>query len=1069
MFRIASKGLLGRKKESFMLLSILFLSFLFSILTSTFYTNSEAAKALQRERIYGQWAYAAFAVPEGEDPFAARGPGTVRGRNRIIGHSPTLGTLTSFDEGFQSLANLNLLEGRMPAAADEVALEQNQLSFFEQTPAVGDEILADTEVFLFDLESVWDPDQVRSLLQEDAARQVLEGVGQPLKDIFSGYYELPWDSPDLRARLEADLPAWISVVPGNRERRRGLEHFEDTLMLPNEERLKYTYEINLSSIFSGETLTDQQQKRLLEELNGYLLDHLTDPLAPASDPENDPLSLRGEGALLFKQSYIIRRTLTVTGVYTSLSNAWIGERTALPTALVTESTAGKFIENGLMQTVIANQENFHVPVNYYMGAGDEAGTGGFGQDPGGGVDGTGIVANTLAFPPGDSTDGILALSMMVFIFFITLFGVFQLYMSQLTKRLRKLGLLRSVGATTGQIRQLLGWELVIILAVTLPLALISGLGLAWLFTRGFEVQTPGYQFAADPRILAVSILSGILAVVLGVLQPLLRIRDIPLTGKAVTVKTKDRPSVRQTLGRKIRPIRTLEDVLAHHRRFTRRQSFLTQAVYAVIFTAMLLSLLLSFLSFVNYRDRVVAVNMPDYDITFSYGLNRKDMAAMAEEFTATGAVSDIQQIIGRKGGQLSVGDWIDPLYDTTRSILPPVMEGELFLTEKETLQYPTYFTSGLRKVNIYGIESDSLLFDALDRASGGLLRTDVFQTGRSAVMLYPGYLEASAGIAPADPDRLMGTAGDLQRALFDQTGAARLSFDFRASPLMDRVDQDTIPGRITLTFNSEQNTEIERNVLPPSVYDLDLGAVITQLPEFGIWPFSASLEHPVVIGSEALIRQMTDTRSIELLAGIPASQTLVPTLYGIQRTSLWTSGEGSDEAFLTIQQIAHRYGGKVSNLLADKEVQFNSALRISIMVLIVAFVIGLAALQIQLNISKARVESERLYIGTLQSLGVSNGKLRLAYLKTGLGYSVIAVIVSHLVFFAGLMGHILLRYPARLVRTDLIRLIRGELWLYPWTDHLMLTLIFLILGMLIYYLPLRRILKIHPINNIRQL
>ena len=67
MFKIALKGLLGRKKESFMLLSILFLSFLFSIVTSTFYTNSEAAKAMHRRSVYGQWQYASFGQSEGED------------------------------------------------------------------------------------------------------------------------------------------------------------------------------------------------------------------------------------------------------------------------------------------------------------------------------------------------------------------------------------------------------------------------------------------------------------------------------------------------------------------------------------------------------------------------------------------------------------------------------------------------------------------------------------------------------------------------------------------------------------------------------------------------------------------------------------------------------------------------------------------------------------------------------------------------------------------------------------------------------------------------------------------
>lgn len=168
-------------------------------------------------------------------------------------------------------------------------------------------------------------------------------------------------------------------------------------------------------------------------------------------------------------------------------------------------------------------------------------------------------------------------------------------------------------------------------------------------------------------------------------------------------------------------------------------------------------------------------------------------------------------------------------------------------------------------------------------------------------------------------------------------------------------------------------------------------------------------------------------------------------------------------------QVANQFGGKAINLHSDKEARFSAALRISAIVLVVAFIIALTALQIQMNISKARVEGERLFIGTLQSMGVSQKKLRMAYIRTGMAYSGMAVLFSHLIFLLVLAFQLVVSYPPELILTKPILLLKGQLWLYPWPDHLFITLVFFLIGTLIYYLPLRKVLKIDPIANIRGL
>lgn len=1058
MFQIARKGLFGRKKESLLLLSVLLLSFVFSILTTTFYSNSERAKALERESIYGRWQYAAYGQEEGTDLFSGWEGVKVRGKNRIIGRSQTFGTLASFDEGFLDLANLTMLEGRMPQSLDEVALELNQLGFFETVPNLGSEVIADTEVFLLDREAQQEPEAIEALMREAGAKDAAVNLSPALQDMVSRLYGQPFTDPACKEQFQKDLEASLHVVPGNRQRRHGLEHYDDTILIPSEEDVMFSYSVDLSGLIerAAKDRSDGERTKLVSGLNELLIKQLLG----GTDTVPSDLSIRGEASLPYKSSYIVRRTLKVTGIYSSISSAWLGSAGDIPTSLVTEDTARRYLEDGLLRTEAS--DGAAILTNTYVSL----------------AQGTilpsmpdAVLANTLAYPPDVSTDSILAFSILAFIFFITLFGVFQLYLSQLNRRLRKLALLRAIGAGARQIQSLLIWELVILVGMTLPFALVLGIGGAWLFSRALAAQQGGFSFLVSPAMLSVSLFSSLSAVALGVLYPLRRVRAIPLTGGIAVSKPKAAAHTRRILGEKTRPILSLRHVLAHHRRFSRRQSLLTQLTYGVICSAMLLSLLLSFLAFADYRDSVAAVSMPDYEITLDYALHTRELAAFEEELKQTGAFADIQHLIGRHSGQLTMAvGFSDPLYEGAKELVTPLLAEKLFVSEKDSKKYPAFFKPGARKVNVYGISADSSLFQALNKSLGGLLDSVAFQSGRSALMLYPAWMKEKEGIA-ADASDLSGVPQtELVSTVFEKGGALRLSYDFRDVPLLENLSMEGVPRQIQLTFNSEENTEIERNVLPPTVHTVELMKVVTALPEFGLWPFSQSREHPVILGSHNLVRSMIEsTRSAQQMAGTPPSKTLVPTLYGTQQTALWADGDKSEERFVQIQQIARRYGGRAQNLYADKLIRFNAALRISTIVLIVACLIGFTALQIQLNISKARAESERLFIGTLQSLGVSGKKLKMAYIRSAMGYSLAGLVLAHALFALVVLLHLLINYPAKLLAGHLLQLIKAEFWLYPWPDHLAVILGFFILGTLIYYRPLQRVLKIHPIHNIRGL
>src|SRR5699024_5817222 len=60
--------------------------------------------------------------------------------------------------------------------------------------------------------------------------------------------------------------------------------------------------------------------------------------------------------------------------------------------------------------------------------------------------------NTYAYPQkAGSTEGTLTYSIIAFVFIATVFAVFQIYLTQMGRRTRKLALLKSIGATNSQI------------------------------------------------------------------------------------------------------------------------------------------------------------------------------------------------------------------------------------------------------------------------------------------------------------------------------------------------------------------------------------------------------------------------------------------------------------------------------------------------------------------------------------------------------------------------------------------------------------------------------------------
>ena len=128
----------------------------------------------------------------------------------------------------------------------------------------------------------------------------------------------------------------------------------------------------------------------------------------------------------------------------------------------------------------------------------------------------------------ETGDVISSLGFAVFIALVLLLaaclGIVNAFSGNLQQRKQQIGLLRAVGATKRQIRQIFGREALLLSVVTIPPALALGCLTVWGMTR---LLGPSYHFYPQPGVLAMVAVAGAGGVWLASRIPLRRAAQIP--------------------------------------------------------------------------------------------------------------------------------------------------------------------------------------------------------------------------------------------------------------------------------------------------------------------------------------------------------------------------------------------------------------------------------------------------------------------------------------------------------------------------------------------------------------
>ncbi|MDR7857740.1 ABC transporter permease [Tissierella sp.] len=1048
--KIALSSMKGRKKDTFILSSVIILSFIFIVITTVFHASSEKTKYEQKSAMFGKWDLVYYnghldiqnSLLELEDVEKL-------GVSRIIGRSLTCGIVGTINQELVDLGSFHIYEGRMPEGDDEIALELNQLKQFPSDIKVGDVIPVRIDIPIFEGDEI-------NAMKEQMAR-----ILPTLQEIEA--------NQEPKGALNI-VEIYDKYAIKNIRNTQSLEAFDGT-------------EVGVKTGFA------YMYTRLDE-------DELVD------DPEATKENTTKYGTMINQKAYIVR-FMTVTGIFQTYSNLWDSGQYSVANAFITEHTGRQLIEKGYFLTKELDTSNYETayhlfintklsPEKFYNTYSDD-----FEKLR---------VNSYLHSDIEGSTENILVYGILLSVFVATIFIVFLIYFTQMKRRTRRIALLKSIGATNDQIGKLLLWEVLYILIMTIPIGVAGGIGvgrIVLLITNKYGKTQ--LNFHVDYGLTLLGVLIGILAIFISMIAPMIMSMKIPLTGtisepprrKSILMKFKNDKSKSKDLNPKksavkangkIKPvnfhmkIQTFGKISLKNIKHNKGKHLLTLGLYTITITVLLGCVFLSFLFFGDYINNIIITGKPSYGFEVNYGLTRDEIMNFTEDINSIEGVTNVDLF---KGGEHAFlwyeGIENNVIHNGFRNILPSYLSKEHFglnSTDYSNLNKDNdYLVKEAIVTNIYGIDvNESIYNEFKDSITEGSLNKAEFEAGEEVILMLPIYGELGSDLEEVDQyyekDILSNTEQKNRvRKLLEYKNLYGMTYDFRKSNYYLQESSIEIGDSIYLTIPTE------KEINDVTFNDVKIAALIYYFPEKGIWPFSDTIESPVVIGSYNLIERLYPTTitgkgRLDARNLYDRIKTLTPTRYG----KTWIFVETNSKSFeaqlqTSLQKRARDWEFKLHDYKETNDIVYRKAFNFTLIIAILGIAVAIINSIILYNTSLSKLEQERDRIGIFQALGVTKEQFQKQYLIMGFSYGLISLLISHIVLIIAVMFTSIGNSRPMLMNISqyIDYVIKGQLWLYPWIIHISICIVFFIAAILTYYLPLKKILDNQPIDNIRSL
>ncbi len=617
--------------------------------------------------------------------------------------------------------------------------------------------------------------------------------------------------------------------------------------------------------------------------------------------------------------------------------------------------------------------------------------------------------NTYAYPKETGASGTSSTVLNGILVLISACAVLVICVVQSKRRAHSLVLLRSIGLQPGQAAVMQLTEALLFLALSLLIGLPLGyLAASAALHRFYHISV----LAFDTGFLLRSAIFGAFSLLLGLQLPLLYSLRLPLTGRASAAvrKLPKRGQLRRG------SLLEMEHAAA---KFNRRRSFLARLLCALGLLLALLTLLLSHFAFDDYRSNVGRSNMPDYVMTAPYAMRPRFLRQKMEEYAASDALGSLPARLDSylAAENITLADYEDS----------PVLS-ELSHT-----------------VRIAGMKEDNSILQEL-LAYTGPIDTKKLLSGEGCILLMPYYKDNRNGS---------------QRYSSDPVDAYRYKTD------------DSIQTGDILSLSADTHHLTEREVVKETNHaSVEVLAVLHEYP--GIWLFGSGAAPGILISGQTLITEIypnaAQSYSAEEIRWIPYNN-LMHCEYCHGKTYFQFYSPDAEDHTATCWNLAEAEGLEMKNNFREKEERLAACQSQRVMTVLLGAAAVLLVMIILLFILSDMAEQERRRIGILRALGASKTAIWRTHWLLALREGLWAVLLSNAAYALILLVcaffetgfHTL--SPAALVTT----LTQGLLWQYPWSLHLCLCLVALVLITLLRVLPYHRLCQSSVIGTIKGL
>lgn len=1065
MWKIALSGMKGRKKDTLLLSVVITLSFIFIITSTILHESSEQTKLDQRIAMFGSWDTAYLKGNESiHNELSKLEDINKLGASRIIGNSETLGTVGTINKELEEIGYFQMYEGRMPENENEIAIEVSQLGKFPKEIKVGDIIPVEIKIGLFEKsEGEINKEAIYSLIPRYEEILALYGEKVNIAEEIENYEK---SQEEARRKAKEGVVVnfshgpsrWIEEISMYMQthirNERNLENFDNTLVIT---KIAY-HDASLMEWVAHMDISYRNDKDVIYE--------------EIRTSESRPI-------MMSQEVYIVR-DMVVSGIIQTYSDIWNVGDSSVANSFITEAGGEKFLENGLLLTKKADISNYEIPINLFIESHNPPMK--FYNSNKTKFDG--LTRNTLSYPDeAGSKETTFTYGILAAIFIVTIGVIFQIYLTQIKRRTRKIALLKAIGATVGQTVMILLWEVFYTLLLAIPIGIGLGPGISRMVI--FIMNNYGkaiLNFHINYRLTGFGVIVGTIAVFIGMVIPMIVSLKIPLTGTISEPpkhkKARDRKKgTEYSLSLDIK-LPAFERISINNILRNKRKYILTAGLYTTMTVILLGSIFLCFIFFGDYIDKVIVKDRPSYGLELDYGMKSADIPQFVEELKDIDGVSRVELYkAGERAYFWYEGIEDNPLFSTFKEVLPMETREKHFgindlgysnLHGKNTILVKDGIVS-----NVYGIDVEDFLYNRFEKAIDiGLLDKEKFASGEEVIVMMPIYKEIDSNDnSPKEPieDIILNTNPKNRIGrLLKNNNLFNITYDFRYKHRY--IYDDTLKAGDTIHIMVPEDIG-QTKIVSNKIYktrniafnEAIVSGIIYYFPEKGIWPFADTIENPVIIGSYRFVEKLYPSIRYGLgRLSVENVRDLVKRAYPTKFGKTWVyvyAGKNIDDVKMNVElkRMAREKSFKLVNYKEGNQKIFNKSFNISAIIAILGAFVGITIMFILYNSAVSELEQERGRIGIFQALGVTGEEFSKVYLFTGLGYGLISLVASHVILAIGVLFMS-------------IGIGRGKiLWLYPWSIHIALSIIVFAVIVMTYYLPIRKILKHQPIYNIEGL